>query len=46
MCDEFDILSEQEKKEIENYVLKNMSPTVEQKMQNMYIGYIDINNFR
>lgn len=46
MCDEFDILSEQEKKEIENYVLKNMSPTVEQKMQNVYIGYIDINGMQ
>lgn len=46
MCDEFDFLSEEENKEIEEYVLKNMSSIVEQKMQSMYIGYIDINGMK
>lgn len=42
----FDIFSDEDKKEVDDFLDKHMPKEVNQKMQDMYIGYIDINGMQ
>jgi len=46
MSEDYDILTNEDIIDIEDFLDKNMPKSVEQKMQDMYIGYIDINGMQ
>lgn len=46
MSEYIDVLTDEDNEEIEAFLNKNMPKPVNQKMQDMYIGYIDINGMQ